>query len=70
MDIFLPHLNGIDVTLQLRRNKNKVGNPVIIYIKNDSNPARYQMCLDAGMNDILCKPVGPEQILAAIMRYF
>jgi CheY-like chemotaxis protein len=68
MDIYLPHINGIDITYRLRQKQN-IGNPVIIGITSDTDPNRHQMCLDAGMNEVLEKPIGLDEILATIKKY-
>ncbi len=68
MDVYLPHINGIDVTFKLRQQSN-IGDPVIIGITSDAEPARHQMCLDAGMNEVLQKPLESKHILAVINKY-
>ncbi len=68
LDIHLPHINGVDVTLTLRRKKN-IGNPYIIGITGDLSEELYKMCLQAGMNEVLHKPADPKKILEIINKH-
>jgi CheY-like chemotaxis protein len=69
MDIYLPHMNGIDITYRLRQ-QNNIGNPIIIGLTSDVDPNRHQMCLDAGMNEVLQKTISLEDIITTIHKYF
>lgn len=68
LDIHLPHINGVDVTLKLRRKRN-IGNPVVIGLTGDASEDLHKMCLQAGMNAVLHKPADSKQIIEIINRY-
>lgn len=58
MDCHMPLVNGLDATQKIRRhsNPNVANTPIVALTASASNKDR-QMCLDAGMNDYLSKPI-------------
>jgi CheY-like chemotaxis protein len=68
MDIHLPHMDGIFLTTQLRKEK-YLKEPVIIGVTADDNPNRHQLCLEAGMNDIMLKSASLNDILVCIKKH-
>ncbi|MFO0889329.1 MAG: response regulator transcription factor [Isosphaeraceae bacterium] len=62
LDIMMPGLNGLEVLRQLRRRSSV---PVIMLTARNA-PADRVGGLDAGADDYLPKPFGPEELLARI----
>jgi CheY-like chemotaxis protein len=68
MDVRLPVLNGLDATRSVRASGPQGQMPVIALTANAFAEDR-QACTDAGMNDFLVKPVKPETVLAAVLKW-
>jgi two-component system response regulator CpxR len=62
LDVMLPVLNGFEVLRQLRKRRTT---PVIILTARTEQPDRIAG-LNAGADDYLPKPFGPEELLARI----
>lgn len=67
MDVLIPFINGIDVTREIRKQKNTV--PVIIITAYTSKEIRQNSFM-AGCNEFLTKPVLPNDLLKIISKYF
>jgi CheY-like chemotaxis protein len=67
MDVLIPFVNGIDVTREIRKQKNTV--PVIIITAYTSKEIRQNSYM-AGCNEFLTKPVLPNELLKIISKYF
>ncbi|MDR6553051.1 response regulator [Paenibacillus qinlingensis] len=65
MDIHLPELDGIETT-KLIRNEPKWAHIPIIAITADSTLDNRMACLEAGMSEMISKPIIPERLQAAI----
>lgn len=63
LDLSLPHVNGLEVCRQLRREG--VGVPIIMLTARDAVPDRVKG-LEAGADDYLIKPFALEELLARI----
>ena len=71
MDIQMPKLDGLEATASLRNPLSGVRNPKIIVVALTAHAMSEdrQLCLDAGMNDYLVKPLEPAALLAILNRY-
>ena len=71
MDIQMPKLDGLEATATLRNPQSGVRNPGIIVVALTAHAMSEdrQLCLDAGMNDYLVKPLEPGTLLAILNRY-
>ncbi len=66
MDCSMPNLSGIETSLQIRQHISPEKSQVpIIGISAHGNSIKKE-CLDAGMNDYMCKPVKLADILAKL----
>ncbi len=71
MDIQMPVMDGIEATLTLRhaeRQRGKPGVPVVALTANAYESERAQY-LDAGMNDVITKPVQLQQLMRVLQTY-
>ncbi|MBM9604866.1 response regulator [Desulfopila inferna] len=68
MDVQMPEMDGLEATRIVRAGKGpNAGTPIIALTAYAMTEDR-RLCLEAGMDDYLTKPVDPENILAAIER--
>jgi PAS domain S-box-containing protein len=68
MDMQMPIMDGISATEILRRNPRFAALPIIAMTANVMEADRKR-CLDAGMNDHVAKPIEPEELWAALLRW-
>ena len=68
MDIQMPNVDGLEATRMIRSAGNDPQVPVVALTAFTSAEDR-QLCLDAGMNDHLGKPVVTAKLFAAVQRW-
>ena len=68
MDVQLPEMDGMEATRRIRQmdDRAKASVPIVALTAN-AMPGDVKMCLDAGMNDVIAKPVDPERLVKAIL---
>lgn len=67
MDIELPGINGDEATRRIRKSSNdKIANVPVIALTGNVLKSDTDRYLDAGMNEILAKPIKPELLNEAI----
>ncbi len=71
MDVQMPEMGGLEATQRIRDRQSAVLNRRIPIIAMTAHAMREdrKMCLDAGMNDYISKPVHPKQLAQAIARW-
>ncbi|MBE8989503.1 GAF domain-containing protein [Nostoc sp. LEGE 12450] len=73
MDCQMPVLDGLETTKEIRRWQESSfinsRRPVVIAMTANAMKEDQQMCLDAGMDDYLSKPVIKEKLAAALQRW-
>ena len=69
MDMRMPVMDGLEATRQIRINYHDKG-PIICAMTANAMVGDREVCLDAGMNDYITKPVKLESIREAIFRNF
>ena len=71
MDIQMPKLDGLEATATLRNPLAGVRNPhvVVVALTAHAMAEDRQLCLDAGMDDYLTKPLEPQALLNILERY-
>jgi CheY-like chemotaxis protein len=71
MDMQMPNLNGIDATKAIRNMGADSLNretPIFAMTANAFDEDR-QLCIDAGMNDHIAKPVDPDRLYETMLRW-
>ena len=68
MDMQMPVMDGLDATLELRRNPRLSKLPVVAMTANALPPDR-QRCFDVGMNDFIPKPIEPEVLWDTLLKW-
>ncbi|MFT6902101.1 MAG: CheY-like chemotaxis protein [Colwellia sp.] len=62
MDIMMPVMDGYEAMREIRKD-NKINNIPIIALTAKAQAEDKQMCIDAGANDYMSKPIDHEQLL-------
>ncbi|MBI2308483.1 MAG: response regulator [Rhodocyclales bacterium] len=68
MDLQMTEMDGYEATLKLRADSRFQDLPVIALTAHAMTEER-QRCLDAGMNDHLTKPLNPDALFDALLRW-
>jgi CheY-like chemotaxis protein len=70
MDIQMPTLNGLDATIQIRKNEAESGQHIpIVALTAHALKEDRQRCLDAGMDDYLSKPINPNELEKTLSKH-
>jgi signal transduction histidine kinase/CheY-like chemotaxis protein/HPt (histidine-containing phosphotransfer) domain-containing protein len=68
MDMQMPVMDGIEATIQIRKQPRLAALPVVAMTAN-AMAADRDRCLAAGMNDHLAKPIDPDLLVATLRRW-
>jgi PAS domain S-box-containing protein len=68
MDIQMPVMDGLTATREIRKNERLASLPIIAMTANAMKTDRDN-CLAAGMNDHVPKPIDPEELWKALLRW-
>lgn len=69
MDLQMPEMNGADATREIRRHVAQERQPVIIAVTASVLPHDRELCLKAGMNDYIAKPVRAEKLQSCMEHW-
>jgi signal transduction histidine kinase/CheY-like chemotaxis protein len=67
MDIQMPEMDGLEATRIIR--SQSAYQPVIIAMTANAMQEDKEECLQAGMNDYLCKPIKPEDLVSLLKKW-
>jgi two-component system sensor histidine kinase/response regulator len=68
MDMQMPVMDGVAATCAIRSNPRFVSLPIIAMTANAMESDR-EICLKAGMNDHVAKPIDPDRLFATLKRW-
>jgi CheY-like chemotaxis protein len=72
MDVHMPEMDGLEATRRIRQaegNGRRAGRLPIVALTASTLEGDRQVCLDAGMDDFLAKPLNHEALRAVLARY-
>ena len=69
MDISMPRLNGIDAAIKIREDEKDDRHLPLIALTAHAFPADRKKFLEAGMDDVVVKPLNEETLIEVIAKY-
>lgn len=69
MDLQMPRMDGLSATAAIRADSDLNRATPIVAISANVLPQHVAACLEAGMNDHICKPILPEDLIAKLARW-
>jgi signal transduction histidine kinase/CheY-like chemotaxis protein len=69
MDCHMPGMDGLECTRALREMRFQGKRPVIIGVTADAMLGTRERCLEAGMDDVINKPILADELQAALSRW-
>ncbi len=68
MDVQMPVMDGLDATRAIRTRPDGASVPIVAMTANAFAEDK-ELCLQAGMNDFLAKPIDPELLFSTLLRW-
>lgn len=68
MDVHMPEMGGVEATEQIRRQPRFALLPIIALTAGVTDEEKAS-CLSCGMNDFLAKPIQPDALIEALIRW-
>jgi CheY-like chemotaxis protein len=69
MDVQMPEMDGLQATREIRR-RWPLGGPKIVALTAHAIAGDREKCLEAGMDDYLCKPINLDDLKATLESAF
>jgi len=68
--MIMPEMDGMQLTAQIRQQFPAItARMPILALTANTNPIDRQRCLDAGMDEVLDKPMDPEILVPCVSRH-
>jgi len=69
MDVWMPDMDGPNTCSHLLRNQTQLARPpMVIGLTASTHPKDRLRCLDAGMHDVIIKPLDPQHVFQVVSR--
>jgi CheY-like chemotaxis protein len=68
MDVQMPELDGLDATRQIRAALPAAKGPRIVAMTANAMQGDREMCMEAGMDDYLTKPIRVDRLVEALSQ--
>ena len=68
MDVQMPELDGLDATRRICARWPRAERPRIIAMTANAMQGDRELCLDAGMDDYISKPIHTDELVGALSR--
>ncbi len=68
MDVQMPEMDGLEATRSLRRDLPEIRQPHVIAMTANAMQGDREMCLAAGMDDYVSKPIRIEELVEALSK--
>ncbi len=69
MDMQMPEMDGLEATRKICEERSLEERPYIIALTANAMSGDRQICIDAGMNDYLSKPMQIQDLIIALKKY-
>ncbi len=69
MDVQMPEMDGLEATRRIRALPGAAARVPIVALTASAMPTEVGACLEAGMNEVLAKPLNPQALVGALARH-
>jgi CheY-like chemotaxis protein len=69
MDVMMPEMDGLEATRSIRCTLPETMQPIIIAVTANALKGDRELCLDAGMNDYISKPINTQELRDLLIMY-
>ncbi|WP_052429713.1 PAS domain-containing hybrid sensor histidine kinase/response regulator [Paenibacillus borealis] len=70
MDVQMPGMNGLEATSRIRQTQPSGSQPVIVAVTANALKGDRELCMEAGMDEYISKPLRSETIVNVISKFF
>jgi CheY-like chemotaxis protein len=68
MDVQMPEMDGLEAARRINAQWPNGGRPRIVAMTANAMESDRELCMAAGMDDYVAKPIRVEQLIEALMR--